>query len=169
MPLCRPASNCRLWFCQWFPVGKSPAGRCRVGMASRIPRIDLHSQAPVLTDFDNGSLTRTADTPPHPALQPRTHPIPWDTAASCRQTPAATVLPQVRPRPAPAHCFPRTQERTTVQAVPIGRSRARAIQRLAWSMSTLHVESRASMSWVGRFAVVMCLPENVTRIERSLR
>ena len=60
---------------------------------------------------------------------------------------------------------------SSFQVVPIVRSRARAIQRLAWSMSTLHVESRTSMSWAGRRAVVMRLPESVsvTRIERSLR
>ena len=54
-------------------------------------------------------------------------------------------------------------------AVPIGKLRARSTQRLAWSISMLRVESKASMSWVGLRAVVMCLPESVTRIERSLR
>ena len=58
-----------------------------------MPRIDLHSLTPVLTDFDNGSLTRTADIPLHSALQLWTYSIPKDTAVGYRLTLAATVLP----------------------------------------------------------------------------
>ena len=50
-------------------------------------------------------------------------------------------------------------------AVPIGNALARIIQRRAWFASMLRVANKASISCAGLCAVVMCLPENVTRIE----